>query len=177
MTDFSYFYMMRFLFLMLFIPLVSFSQVQILNGLPTDLDKEKIIFLQHEPMKITINPKESRANKYIYHRQKTHNRVIDEANQELLTAAMSYPFKYALASFSSYKKLKDAGYKYVLYSTVYKNDYLKKHPEEDELIVFEYFILDMEQDLAYKLFEMDEMKVYDSKMLMRKLNRALKNLY
>lgn len=168
---------MRIVFLLFFLPLFGHSQVQILNGLPTDLDKEKIIFLQHEPMKITVDPKNSRADKYVHHRQKNHNRVIDEANQELLTAAMSYPFKYALASYTTYEKLKDAGYKYVLYSNVYKNDYLKKHPEADALIVFEYFILDMENDLGYKVFEMDEMKVYDSKMLMKRLNKALKDLY
>lgn len=170
---------MRLLFFLLCLPFVgsSQSQVQVLNGLPTDLDKEKVVFLQHEPIKITVDPKNSKADKYIHHRQKTHNKVIDESNQELLTAAMSYPYKYALASFTTYEKLSDAGYKYVLYSSVYKNDYLKKHPEEDELIVFEYFILDMKNDLAYKVFEMDEMKVYDSKMLMRKLNKALKGVY
>lgn len=175
--DFIYFYIMRFLILLLLWPMLGEAQTQVLKGLPTDLDKEKIVFLQHEPLKITVNPKNSRADKYIYHRQKTHNKVIDESNQELLVAAMSYPFKYALASYTSYEKLNEAGYKYVLYSNVYKNDYLKKHPEEDELIVFEYYVMDMDNDIAYKVFEMDEMKVYDSKMLMRKLNRALKSLY
>ncbi len=168
---------MRLLFLLFILPIALVAQVQVLSGIPTDLDKEKIVFLQHEPIKITADPKESKAQKYVYHRQKTHNKVIEESNQELLVAAMSYPYKYALASYSSYKNLYSAGYKYALVSNVYSNDYLKKHPEKDELIVFEYFILDMKNDVAYKVFEMDEMKVYDSKMLMRKLNREIKKVY
>lgn len=165
---------MKFVLALFLLPLFSIGQTTILNGVPKDLDQHKIIFLKHEHFKVTADPKESRAQKYVYHRQKTHNKVIDESNQELAAAALAYPFQYALASQSSYQNLIAAGYKYVLISQVYKNEHLKTHPEEDELIVFEYFILDVRANIAYKVFEMDEMKVYDSKMLIRRLNKQVK---
>lgn len=168
---------MRLLVLLFVLPLFSIGQTTFLNGVPNDLDQNKIIFLKHEPVDVTADPKESKAEKYVHHRQKNHNRVIDESNQELAAAALKYPFEYAIATQSSYESLVPAGYKYVLISQVYKNEYLKKHPEEDELIVFEYFILDVEGNIAYKVFELDEMKVYDSKMLMRKLNKEIKKVF
>jgi hypothetical protein len=165
---------MKFILSLLFLPLVCFGQTTFLNGVPKDLDESKIIFLKHESIKVTADPMENKAEKYIYHRQTTHNKVIEEANQELMTAAIEFPYEYAFATQSSYKNLVPAGYKYVLISQVYKNEYLKSHPKKNELIVFEYFILDVTSDIAYKVFEMDEMKVYDSKMLIRKLLKAVK---
>lgn len=167
---------MRFILILLLLPLLSIGQTFV-NGVPKDLDQHKLIILKHMSIKVSANPKESKAQKYVYHRQKTHNKVIDESNQELAAAALAYPFEYALATQSSYKTLVPAGYKYVLISQVYKNEYLENHPEESELIVFEYFILDVESNIAYKIFELDEMKVYDSKMLIRKLNKEIKKQF
>lgn len=156
---------------------INAQETTIVDGFPKDLDSEKIIFLKHEPMQITANPKESKEEKYVYMRQKNHNKVIDESNKKLVVAALDYPFSYAFGTQSTYMDLAKSGYKYVLISQVYKNDHLKKHPDEDILIVFEYFILDMEKNLAYKAFEMDEMKVYDSKMMIRRLMKEVKRNY
>lgn len=164
-------------FLLLLIPLISFSQTNIADGVPADLKNEKVILLKHEAMEYTVSGNEGKAEEYVHHRQKTHNSVIEEANTELVAAALAFPFAYAFATYSTYQDLMAAGYKYVLISQVYKNDYLRKHPEEGELIVFEYFLFDPVNDVAYKLFEMDEMKVYDSKLLIKKLNKALKSQY
>lgn len=70
--------------------------------------------------------------------------------------------------------LAKAGYKYVLQSAVYKHDYLRGQPKDNELIVFEYFIYDMQNNIAYEVFRLDEMKVYDFKLVMKKLLRAIK---
>ena len=157
--------------------LLKAQETTIIDGFPKDLDKEKIIFLKHEPINITANPKESKAEKYVYLRQKNHNKVIEESNKKLVVAALQYPYSYALGTESSYFDLAKSGYKYVLISQVYKNDHLKKHPDEDVLIVFEYYMLDLQKNLAYKVFELDEMKVYDSKMMMRKFMKEMKRNY
>lgn len=158
-----------------FFPALLFAQEPTYKkGIPSDLDKEKIIFLEHEAIPISANKKDGKAEKYLFLRQTNHNKVISESNLKLHGAALSYPYEYAITTPSTYPSLLKAGYKYVLRSNVYSYDHLKTQPNEDELIVFEYFIHDVENNIAYKVFQMDEMKVYDSKLMIRKLNRALK---
>lgn len=165
-------------FLLLF-PLISIAQESpmLKEGLPNDLDKEKIIFIEHEEIPVTVNKKESRAAKYLHLRQTNHNRVIIESNKKLRTAAFAYKNEYAFATPSTYQNLVSAGYKYFLWSSVYDYEHLQNQPVEDELIVFEYFIYDVENNTAYKVFEMDEMKVYDSKLMIKRLNKALRKKY
>lgn len=164
------------IFLLTF-PVLCFTQEPIFKDeLPKDLDTEKIIFLKHEEIK--IKPLESgAASRYLHLRQSNHNKVIEESNEKLNVAALQYPFKYAISSLSSYEPLLKAGYKYVLQSRVYNYEHLQDQPKEDELIVFEYFIFDTHKNIAYKVFEMDEMKVYDSKLMIKRLNKALKKQY
>jgi len=169
--------MSRIILFLLAFPLTLFSQTVIKEGVPKDLDQEKIIFLKHEEIEITADKKGKKADKYLYLRQSNHNNVIKEANDKLKVAALEYPFKYALSTKSKYESLLGAGYKYVFTSNVYSNDHLMGQPAEDELIVFEYFILDVKEDVAFKVFEMDEMKVYDSKLMMRKLNKEVRKAY
>ena len=170
---------MKSLFLFLLsIPILVFAQKPILKeGVPDDLDKEKIIILKHEPIEISVDKKADKESKYIYLRQVNHNRVIEESNNKLKTAALEYPFGYAISSRSHFEPLLKAGYKYVLQSRVYKYDHLKKQPNEGELILFEYYIFDTQNNVAFKVFELDEMKVYDSKLLMKRLIKAVKKKF
>ncbi|MEQ8910536.1 MAG: hypothetical protein RIC95_15175 [Vicingaceae bacterium] len=159
----------------LLLPFLMIAQeVQIMDGLPEDLDTEKIIFFKFEPIQVTADENGKSQARYIHLRQTNHNKVIKEANRELTVAAMGYPNRYAITTKSRHKPLLNAGYKYILDSRVYDNEHLKGQPNEGELIVFEYYIVDTENLLAYKVFQLDEMKVYDSKMLIRRLNKALK---
>jgi hypothetical protein len=167
--------MTKLLFLLLFTPFLCLSQEPTFQeGIPDDLDQEKIIFLQHEPVEVTAREKSKKAEKYLYERQTNHNRVIIESNIKLKGAALKYPYEYGITGPSTYSKLAEAGYKYVLQSSVYKYDYLKGQPAENEMIVYEYFIYDMENNVAYEVFKIDEMKVYDFKLIIRKLNKAIK---
>jgi len=163
--------------LLLLLPFGIKSQPIVKDGLPIDLNHEKIILLKHEKIEIQADKKGSKQEKYLYLRQSNHNSVIQESNDKLVVAAMTYPFEYAISSLSKYESILKAGYKYVLISNVYKNEHLLNQPNEGELIVFEYFILDVNDNVAFKVFELDEMKVYDSKMIMRRLNKALKKQY
>ncbi|MBD99278.1 MAG: hypothetical protein CMO34_05490 [Verrucomicrobia bacterium] len=169
--------MKRFAFLLLLLPFVLNSQPIVRDGLPLDLNQEKIILLKHEKIEVKADKKAGKQQKYLYLRQSNHNSVIEESNEKLILAAMDYPFEYAISTLSKYKSILKAGYKYVLISNVYKNEHLYSQPNEGELIVFEYFILDVNENVAFKVFELDEMKVYDSKMLIRRLNKALKKQY
>lgn len=167
--------MKKLAFLLFFLPsLLQAQDHTFKSGIPNDLETEKIIFLEHEKVNVTANAKESKAAKYLYKRQMAHNVAIKEANIKLRGAALSYPHEYAIASPSTYKSLIPAGYKYVLQSGLYTYDNLKSQPNEDELIVYEYFIHDVENDIAYKVFELDEMKIYDFKLVIKKLKKAIK---
>ena len=168
--------MKNLLFFLILLPLGAFAQETILmKGIPGDLEDEKIIFLEHEKVDVTADKKDSKEAKYLYLRQTNHNKVISDANIKLRGAALSYPYKYAIASPSTYEALQKAGYKYVFQSNVYKYDHLKTQPEEGELVVFTYYIFDAEKNIAYEVFELDEMKIYDFKAVIRKLNKAIKN--
>ena len=167
---------MKKLFLMLFfLPLVGFTQEpEFKKGIPEDLDKEKIIFLKHEPIKLSEFEEETKSTEYILQRQKNHNRILAQSNGKLEIAAMDYPFEYAITTPSTYFSLAEAGYKYVLQSSVYQYEHLMAQPPEDELLVFKYFIFDMQNNIAYEVFRLDEMKVYDFKLVIKKLNKAIK---
>lgn len=161
-------------FLMFFSAFVWGQEVQIMDGIPQDLEDEKIIFFKFEPVEVTAKEDGKAQDRYLHLRQTNHNQVIKEANRELTLAAMDYPYAYAITQKSRHKPLLGAGYKYILTSKVYDNEHLKTQPQEGELIVFEYFIVDTQNLLAYKVFQLDEMKVYDSKMLIRRLKKAIK---
>lgn len=164
-----------FLIPVIFAPFILLGQeVQFMDGTPPDLESEKIIFFKFEPIQVSADKDGKAQERYIHLRQTNHNKVIKEANRELTVAAMSYSNRYAITTKSRHKPLLNAGYKYVLDSRVYDNEHLHGQPKEGELIVFEYFIVDTENLLAYKVFQLDEMKVYDSKMLMRRFLKALK---
>lgn len=175
-SQFNVQFMKRLLFFCFLLPLIAFSQEDTVfkTGVPKDLANTRIIFLQHEKVKVTADKKESKEAKYLYLRQTNHNKVILESNKELIVAAFDYPFTYALGTRSSYKSLLKAGYKYVLDSRAYDYSNLEGQPNEGELIIHEYFIVDVRNSIAYKVFELDEMKIYDSKLLMKKLIKAIK---
>jgi hypothetical protein len=162
------------LFILMLPFLLSAQDFILEEGLPDDLNQEKVIFLKHQAIEVTFDPEKGSAEEYLHLRQINHNEVIEEANNELEEFAKRYPFEYTVSNQSDYKELVLKGYKYVLQSEVYDYDYLYRHPEEDELIVFEYFLIDLYNGKAYKVFELDEMKVYDAKLLIRRFSRKLK---
>ena len=165
--------MKQLLLILLIFPLFLTAQEPTFKkGLPDDLDKEKIILLEHEPVKLSIFEKNTKSSKYILRRQRNHNKIIEQSNLKLKGAALKYPFDYAITTPSTYLSLAKAGYKYVLQSSVYTYNHLEQQPSE--LIVFEYFIYDMQNNIAYEVFRIDEMKVYDFKLIMKKLNKAIK---
>ena len=110
----------------------------------------------------------------MYERQTNHNEVIKQSNSKLKGAALQYPYEYAITTSSTYLSLAKAGYKYVLQSAIYKYDKLEGQPTDNEPVVYEYFIYDMENNIAYEVFRIDEMKVYDFKLIIKKLNKAIK---
>lgn len=170
---------MKFILLLAFLfPALSFAQDYIIKeGVPHDLNESKIIFLSHEKIKVTAVKDSSSQQAYLHLRQTNHNDVIKEANDKLEVAALDYPFAYAISTKSSFEPLVKAGYKYLLVSRAYSYENLLVQPNEGELIIYEYFIRDLTANLVYKVFELDEMKVYDSKLMIRKLNRKVKKVF
>lgn len=164
-------------YLLIWFPLALIAQDDIPEGVPEDLSTQKIIFLQHEAIEVGSDEENEATKEYVISRQENHNRVLEEFNRELKLEAADYPFEYALSTPSTYESLWDAGYKYVFYSFVYEYKYLRSQPAEDELIVFGYYIKDRESKVIYKVFEIDEMKVYDAKLIIRKLNKMVKKQF
>jgi len=163
------------LFIVLGFPFFCNAQGYVIKeGVPADLDKNKIIFLNHDKIMVTAIEDSSDQQDYLHLRQTNHNKVIKESNSKLKVAALEYPFPYVISTKSTYETLVKAGYKYLLDSRAYNYDNLKVQPTEDELIVYEYFIRDLTTNLAYKVFELDEMKIYDGKLIIKRLNKAVK---
>lgn len=144
-----------------------------MDGLPEGLKTEKLIILKHESIEIGTEEEDEKSKKYVLQRQENHNKVLAEFNTELEAASSSYPFESSLA-FPSEIKSMSSNYRYVLYSSVYEYEFLKSQPKEGELIIFSYFIKDTNTGTMYPLFEMDEMKIYDAKMMMKKLKKKIK---
>ena len=72
--------MKKLLFLLLFLPIVTLAQQPTFKkGIPDDLDKEKIIFLEHEPIKLSQFKEKTKSTKYILQRQENHNNVLIES--------------------------------------------------------------------------------------------------
>jgi hypothetical protein len=170
---------MKFILLFTFLlPTFTYAQDFIIKeGAPYDLNESKIIFLNHENIEITAYKDSSKQQAYLHLRQINHNKVIKEANDKLKVAALDYPFAYVISKKSSFEPLVKAGYKYMLDSRAYNYDNLAVQPNEDELIVYEFFIRDLTTNLAYKVFELDEMKVYDSKLIIKRLNKKVKKVF
>lgn len=158
------------------LPLLSIAQREF-KGLPDDLDEHKLILLNYEPINISDNKPEGEEEKYIRMRKKLHKRAVVQANEYLRTSAIEYPFKYAIAGHSSYEKLVGAGYKYVLESNCFDNERLMKSPESGVLLIYDFYIKDLTTGDIYILFHLDEMKVYDYRLIMKKLNKLVKKKY
>ena len=164
--------------LIILIPAFLFSQeTTIKKGVPEDLNQSKLIILKHEQIEVKVTSDDKKEEKYLLLRQNNHNKVSKESNAKLLGASSEYPFEYDLAYKSEYKPLIDSKCKYILDSSVYNNENISTQPNEGELIVYEYFIRDIENNIAYKVFELDEMKVYDSKLIIKKLSKAVKKKF
>jgi hypothetical protein len=164
------------LLIVLLAPLLLSAQREY-QGLPDDLDEHKLILLNYEPINISEEKPEGEEQKYIQTRKKLHNKAVDQANEYLRTSAIEYPFKYAIAGHSSYEKLVGAGYKYVLESNCFDNERLMKSPESGILLVYDFYIKDLTTGDIYILFHLDEMKVYDYRLIMKKLNKLVKKKF
>ena len=154
-------------------PFLVNAQVEIINGVPEDITDSKIIFLRHEKIEIGTDEENEAAKEYIILSQNTHNEATEEYNKNLDIASKQYPYSHTISSPSAYLSLKDQGYKYVLDSELFKYEHLRSQPEEDALIVFEYYLRDLTSEKLYAVFEIDEMMVYDAKLVIKKLNKAL----
>lgn len=150
------------------LPLFAAAQREY-KGLPDDLNDQKIIFLNYEPISISDENAKGDVEKYILTRKKQHNKATEQANDYLKVAAINYPFKYALASHSSYENLVSAGYKYVLECNSFDNERLMTSPESGVLLIYDFYIKDLTTGDIYILFHLDEMKVYDYRLIMKKL--------
>lgn len=143
------------------------------KGIPEDLAQEKIIFLNYEPINISDERPRSKEDRYIRERKEQHNMAAEQANDYLRTSALDYPYKYAIANHSTYKNLVEAGYKYVLECNCFNNERLMKSPESGVLLIYDFYIKDLTTGDIYLLFDLDEMKVYDYRLVMKKLNKLV----
>ncbi len=159
-----------------FLSISVFAQKEY-NGLPDDLREQKIIFLNYEPINIPEERPKGEVEKYIFTRKKQHNRAAEQANNYLRTSAIEYPFKYAIAGHDSYTKLVGAGYKYVLESNSFDNERLMESPESGILLIYDFYIKDLTTGDIYLLFKLDEMKVYDYRLIIKKLNKLVKKKF
>lgn len=147
------------------------------KGLPADLNKSKIIFLSYNPVSFDKSSAITKEEKYIALRKENHNSATKQANEYLKMAALNYPFRYALGNADRYLPLVNAGYKYVLECNCFHNDRLNYQPESDVLLEYDFYIRNLTNDDVYFLFKLDEMKIYDYRLIMRKFNNLVEEQY
>mgnify|MGYP003660494319 CR=1 FL=1 len=129
--------------LLLLISFCSHAQKEY-KGIPEDLAQEKIIFLNYEPINISDERPRSKEDRYIRDRKEQHNMAAEQA-----------------------------GYKYVLECNCFNNERLTKSPESGVLLIYDFYIKDLTTGDIYLLFDLDEMKVYDYRLIMKKLNKLV----
>lgn len=157
----------------LFFPFSLLAQKIITDSIPSDLAEEKVIFLKFDKVNLSEIDSTDKGNPYVLERQQRHNNIIEGVNADFEIQAKEYINPYKFSTLKKYKQAEFADCKYVLISRAYDNKHLVDHPEEDILIVFEYFLLDKQNMIAYKMFELDEMKVYDNKLIIKKFNKRI----
>ncbi len=148
-----------------------------LKGLPDDLENNKIIFLSYNPVSVDKSAATTKEEKYIALRKEKHNDATKQANEYLKMSALDYPFRYALGNVDRYLPLVNAGYKYVLECNCFHNDRLNYQPEADVLLQYDFYVRNLTNNDVYFLFKLDEMKIYDYRLIMRKFNNLVANQY
>jgi hypothetical protein len=166
--------MKKLLFLIaLTLPLSTLAQEKI-NGLPDDLDKTKIIFLEFEmlPVGPEIHP---RSRKFFMKR----NEVLDKNNKMLKEEVLNYPFTYTISKRSEYKKLLNEGYKYVL-----ESDMLQAYNSGDGVYaggnskyVSSMYLLDIASGDTYNLFTIEQSHMTRYGMIISKFIKKVNRDY
>jgi hypothetical protein len=126
------------------------------EGVPDDLDKSKIVFVRHDSATIQPNAKgwaEKSSNKF----KTYYNKIIPKSNKQLEDKAKNYPFEYIIADRGDLPKLKEQGYKYVLYCDCfdsYREGMPKAHYKMS--VYYPVYLMDMNTQEIYVHDDMSE---------------------
>jgi len=181
------------LFILLLVsPVISVYAQKEIKGLPADLDKETIIFLEYE--QLPIDKKMKRMERHMY---KTRNKNAITSNKMLAKKVPDYPFNYVVSRRSEYKDSLAKTCRYVLendlmtamndgvnlfngYSASYKatrNSGTKTYGNKFATSSSPMYILDLKTGDKYLLFKINTNETYYYKGIMKKLLKRIKKKY
>lgn len=163
---------MRVLFLLAIINLSGIANAQDVKGFPEDLNKEKIIFLKYEQIKIS-----DRFGKLVKKMYTRHNKAVVESNEMLEKEAKKYPFDYVISTRAEYKDLIEQGYKYVLECDMmeyYNNGKGAVASDVRTKFYSDLYIKDLQTGDKYTLFEISDTYLIRYDKLMQKFNQKVK---
>lgn len=159
--------MLKSSFLILFlVSIISniYSQKEF-KGIPNNLNRETIIFLEYEQI-----PIDTSMRKVLKRMYRSRNIEAPKANKQLHEEAKNYPFKYVISKRSAYKDSLINSCRYVL-----ENDIMEAYNNGVNLYAgynTEYkspmYILDLKTGDKYKLFDIETHHGYYYKYIMRK---------
>jgi hypothetical protein len=144
------------------------------QGLPSDLNKETIIFLEYELLPIDETLSGPVKNMY-----KVRNNNAPVANGQLNEQAKEYPFRYVISKRSVYKDSLASTCRYVLeneYMEAYNNG-VNLNYEMNSASVSPMYIKDLKTGDKYELFNINAGEAYYYTGIMKKFVKAVKKEY
>ncbi len=146
------------------------------NGLPDDLNKEKIIFLKFDSIQVTDDLRNGQQRDF-----NKRNKFATKSNAILIEEAKKYPFACILATRSEVKVLAKQGYRYVL-----ENDMMNGFNSGNDMYISSstkyiapFYILDLSNGDKYTLFTISQSYAYryDYNMgkFLKKVSKKYKN--
>ena len=145
-----------------------------IEGLPDDLDKVKIVFLEYEQLPITDN-----MYKIVRKSYTKRNEVFIENNKELAKEVKNYPYAYVLSKRAEYKGLADRGYKYVLENDLLEsfNNGLQTAAGGNIVYASPMYLKDIKTGTRYELFTVSEGYFHRYGWIISKFNEKVKRHY
>jgi len=159
--------------MLLFFASNLYSQKEI-KGLPSNLDKETIIFLEYELLPIDETMSAPVRSMY-----KVRNNNAPVSNAQLNEQAKEYPFKYVISNRSVYKDSLASTCRYVLeneYMEAYNNG-VNLNYEINSVSESPMYILDLKTGDKYKLFGINAGETYYYTGIMKKFVKTVKKEY
>ena len=157
----------------LLFPVAAMAQKSV-EGLPDDLDTEKIIFLKYEQIEGDHNIPYAQRK-----RNKERNILAGHANKALKVEAKKYPFSYIISNRSEYAKFAQEGYKYVL-----ENDMMNAYnygevvsAGSQKIFAAPMYLREIATGKRYELFTIKQNVVYEYAKIMKKFNSMVRKEY
>ena len=145
-----------------------------IEGLPNDLNKETIIFLEFEQI-----PIEEKMNSFIKRMYRKCNEYFLESNSQLRTKVENYPFKYVISRRSEYRDSLSKMCKYLLECDLMENgnNGINLYAGRHTILESDLYIKDLKTGDKYLLFKINTYSYYNYDYIMKDIFKMIKKKF